>query len=205
MKKSNWDVIHIVNWYDTEKGMFKFKNEYCKVNVDDSTRDSRISKPKENRFIDKYFLEMTRIVALDIGITERDQDAVCLIILYLLNTNLLGSSAGRLHWSLVKNCNSIDNTNQYNYTKETTKYLMESIDRTQKRKRDKQPTINGVVVLLLYWICDHTTIINLIEGKEKRSPTAMKWDLANLHKKIYNEANEDLEVKLIPHILLCKT
>ncbi|TQD81559.1 hypothetical protein C1H46_032891 [Malus baccata] len=72
MKKSYWDVIHIVNWYDVEKGMFKLKNGYCQVNTDDvqhifwipnrgkeaphqSTRDSRILKPKENIFVDRYF------------------------------------------------------------------------------------------------------------------------------------------------------
>ncbi|KAM1522808.1 hypothetical protein ACFX10_012886 [Malus domestica] len=143
--------------------MFKFKNGYCKVNVDDvqhifgipnrgrealqSTRDSRIPKPKENRFVDKYFLKMTRIgrreiaqtiqVAFNIAITKEDQDAACLIILYLLNTNLFGSSTGKLPWSLAKNCNSIDNINQYNEANETARYLMESINRTHKRKRDK--------------------------------------------------------------------
>ncbi|KAB2634631.1 hypothetical protein D8674_038106 [Pyrus ussuriensis x Pyrus communis] len=66
---------------------------------------------------------------------------------------------------------------------------MESIDRTQKRKMDKQPTISGFVVLLL----------------EKRLPTTVKWDLTVLHEKIYKETNENLEVKLILHILLCKT
>ncbi|KAB2625579.1 hypothetical protein D8674_017239 [Pyrus ussuriensis x Pyrus communis] len=94
---------------------------------------------------------------------------------------------------------------------------MESIDRTQKRKRDKQPTVSGVVVLLLiskqklikinkktYWICNHTTIIKQLEGKEKRLPTIVKWDLTVLHEKIYKETNENLEVKLILHILLCK-
>ncbi|KAB2603173.1 hypothetical protein D8674_004178 [Pyrus ussuriensis x Pyrus communis] len=122
MIKSDWDVIHIVNWYDTEKGMFKFKNGYCKVNADEvqrifgipnrgreaiqSTRDSRIPKPKDNIFVDKYFSEITRIgrreiaqaiqVALDIGTTEGDQNAACLLILYLLNSNLLGSSSGKL-------------------------------------------------------------------------------------------------------------
>ncbi|KAB2605642.1 hypothetical protein D8674_005359 [Pyrus ussuriensis x Pyrus communis] len=139
MKKSDWDVIHIVNWYDTKKRMFKFKNGYCKVNADD-----RLNNPKENRFVDKYFADMTRIgrreiaqviqVAFDAGTTEGDQDAACLIILYLLNTNLLGSSMGKLSWSLAK---------------ETARYLMESIDRTHKRKRDKQSTVSGNVVLLL--------------------------------------------------------
>ncbi|KAB2625733.1 hypothetical protein D8674_017393 [Pyrus ussuriensis x Pyrus communis] len=69
---------------------------------------------------------------------------------------------------------------------------MESIDRTQKRKRDKQPTVSGVVVLLL------------VKGKEKRLLTVVKWDLTVLHEKIYKETNENLEVKLILHILLCK-
>ncbi|KAM1502952.1 hypothetical protein ACFXTO_028243 [Malus domestica] len=198
MKISDWDIIHIVKWYDTKNGIFKFKNGYCKVNADDvqcifgipnrgrevpqSTRNSIIPKLKENKFIDKYLSEMTRIsrreiaqviqVALDTKTIEGDQDTACLIILYFLNTNLLESSAGKFSWSLAKNCNSIDNINQYNWAKEIARYLMESIDRTQKRKRDKQPTISGTVVLLL--ICDHTTIINPIEGKEKPSLTAMK-------------------------------
>ncbi|KAB2626258.1 hypothetical protein D8674_017918 [Pyrus ussuriensis x Pyrus communis] len=66
---------------------------------------------------------------------------------------------------------------------------MESIDRTQKRKIDKQPTFSGAIVLLL----------------DKCLPTIVKWDLAVLHEKIYKEANENLEVKLILHTRLCKT
>ncbi|TQD94853.1 hypothetical protein C1H46_019553 [Malus baccata] len=128
-------------------------------------------------------------VALDTETIEGDQDTACLIILYFLNTNLLESSVGKFSWSLAKNCNSINNINQYNWAKETTRYLMKSIDRTQKRKRDKQPTINGAIVLLL--ICDYTTIINPIEGMKKRLLTAVKWDLSNLQEKIYKEANED--------------
>ncbi|KAB2631861.1 hypothetical protein D8674_038650 [Pyrus ussuriensis x Pyrus communis] len=105
--------------------MFKFKNGYCKVNADDVHRTFGILK--ENRFVDKYFSEMTRIdrreiaqaiqVAFDTGTTTRNQDAACRIILYLLNKNLFGSLARKLHWSLVKNCNSINNINQ---TKEET-------------------------------------------------------------------------------------
>ncbi|KAB2622189.1 hypothetical protein D8674_024371 [Pyrus ussuriensis x Pyrus communis] len=155
--------------------MFKFKNGYCQVNADDvqrifeipnrgreasqSTKDSRIPKPKENRFVDKYFSEMTRIgrieiaqaiqVAFDAKTTEGDQDAAYLIILYLLNTNLLGSSTGKRPWTLVKNYNSIDKINQHNWATETARYLMESIDITHKRKRDKQPNVSGAVVLLL--------------------------------------------------------
>ncbi|TQD95012.1 hypothetical protein C1H46_019357 [Malus baccata] len=169
--------------------------------------NKRLKNPKaerKNKFVDKYFSEMTRIgrreiaqviqVAFDTGTTKGDQDATCLIILYLFNTNMLGSLAGKLPWSLAKNCNSNDNINQYNWANEITKYLMKSIDRTQKRKIYKQPTVSGAVVLLLYWICDHTTIINPIEGKDKRSPTTVKWDLANIHEKIYKEANENLEM-----------
>ncbi|TQE02952.1 hypothetical protein C1H46_011439 [Malus baccata] len=114
--------------------MFKIRNGYCNVNTDDvqrivgipnrgrealqSTRDLRIPKPKENRFVDKYFSEKTRI-------------------------------ARKLPWSLAKNCNSTNNINQYNWAEEIAIYLMESINRIQKRKRDKQPTVSGTVVLLL--------------------------------------------------------
>ncbi|TQD87548.1 hypothetical protein C1H46_026900 [Malus baccata] len=78
---------------------------------------------------------------------------------------------------------------------------MKSIDRTQKRKSGKQPTVNGAVVFLLYWICDHTTIIKPVEGNEKRLPIAVKWDLAVLHEKIYKEANENLK-DIIAKLLL---
>ncbi|KAB2595531.1 hypothetical protein D8674_030981 [Pyrus ussuriensis x Pyrus communis] len=87
---------------------------------------------------------------------------------------------------------------------------MESIDRTQKRKRDKQPNVSGTIVLLLYWLCDHTPIVKPIEGKEKQLANSSEVFgssivLVVLHEKIYKEANENLEVKLILHILLCKT
>ncbi|RXH95522.1 hypothetical protein DVH24_008022 [Malus domestica] len=134
--------------------MFKFKNGYCKVNIDDvqsifeipnrgreapqSTRDCRIPKPKENKFVDNYFSGMTRIgrreiaqaiqVAFDTGTTERDQDVACLIILYLLNTNLLGSSVEKLPWSLAKNCNFIDNIDQYNSEVDNAKQIEDLIE-----------------------------------------------------------------------------
>lgn len=60
IKKSDWNVIHIANWNDTEMKMFKFKNGYNQINTDDvqrvygipnrgkqapqSTKDSRIPK-----------------------------------------------------------------------------------------------------------------------------------------------------------------
>lgn len=88
-------------------------------------------------------------VAFNTGTKEGNEDAACLIIIFLLNTNLLESSAGKLPWSLANNCNSITNINQYNWAKETTRYLMELINRAHKRKKDKQPTFSGTVVLLL--------------------------------------------------------
>lgn len=62
------------------------------------------------------------------GTNERNEDASYLIISFLLNTMLLGRSAGKLLWSLAKTCNYIANINQYNWAKETATYLMKAVD-----------------------------------------------------------------------------
>ncbi|TQD88595.1 hypothetical protein C1H46_025852 [Malus baccata] len=150
--------------------MFKFKNGYSKINAADvqriygipnsgkqapqSTKDSRTPMSGENKFVDKYFSNVKRInrknisdsidVAFAAGTKEGNEDAACLIILYLLFTLLLGSSAAKLPWSFAKSCNSIENISQYNWAKET-----QGVDRAQRRKKDKQPTVSGSVVILM--------------------------------------------------------
>nr|XP_028957895.1 uncharacterized protein LOC103444932 isoform X2 [Malus domestica]XP_028957896.1 uncharacterized protein LOC103444932 isoform X2 [Malus domestica] len=223
VRKSNLDVKEVCNCYDTTKKKFKFQNGYSHITTEDvvriygipnkgteapKTTNSRKGKPGVSRLTDKFFSATARPDKRDLSNaielafeddSERGQDdAACLIVLYLLITLLLANSGNYLPWSYVQACESVEQIETYNWAREIKEYLQNGIHKDQVKTEEtgKQSAISGCVMTLLYWLCNRGNMIKPIEGREKSEPTAVRWDLHMLHKHLQKIKNIQIKSQL---------
>ncbi|GMP38784.1 hypothetical protein CsSME_00009912 [Camellia sinensis var. sinensis] len=75
---------------------------------------------------------------------------------------------------------------EYDWAKQIRTTLTSSIS-----QNDKKPTkVTGYVMLLMYWLCEHTTILQ--PHKPNVIPHCVKWDLTALQKKMKTTSLADI-------------
>ncbi|GMQ08714.1 hypothetical protein CsSME_00052320 [Camellia sinensis var. sinensis] len=83
---------------------------------------------------------------------------------------------------------------EYDWAKQIRTTLTSSIFQNDKN----QAKVTGCVMLLMYWLCEHTTILQ--PHKSNAIPRCVKWDLTTLQKNMkttsladigFNEVNDD--------------
>ncbi|KAG5557089.1 hypothetical protein RHGRI_007373 [Rhododendron griersonianum] len=127
----------------------------------------------------------TKIVGNLIGsIIENDdeesiKDVVRLVCLYLCGTLFFSGRGIQISWSFVQLMEDLPAMSNYNWSQA----ILDNLRKSVEAYPTKPKNVAGCVMLLLYWLCKKTNIIEQ-ETKCSTVPRILKWNLPKLKKKL---------------------
>ncbi|CAN6558448.1 unnamed protein product [Malus baccata var. baccata] len=173
-KKSDMNLIKIIQCYDSKQQQFKFGDHEPKTitsedvveifglnnqgvelpNTDKSTKNMKDS------FVKAYFAKQKIVKKKDI--VEAYQKSV--------QDKLLKGSI--IPWSFITICEALDQISKYNWANGVRDYLFKKINKSKKKRknREESATTSGCTAFILYWICLHTNLVETISGRENMIP-----------------------------------
>ncbi|KAF7113249.1 hypothetical protein RHSIM_RhsimUnG0145500 [Rhododendron simsii] len=105
-------------------------------------------------------------------------DVVRLLCLYLCVTLFFSNKGTTVNWSYVQHMEDLEKVKQYDWAEAIRKYLLMSVHNNHKDLNG----LKGSTVLLLYWLCEYT---KLIEVKNLNAiPRVVKWKISDLRKSL---------------------
>ncbi|CAN6582753.1 unnamed protein product [Malus baccata var. baccata] len=219
-KKSDMDLIKIIQCYDSKQQRFKFGDHEPKAitsedivqifglnnqgvelpNTDKSTKNMKDS------FVKTYFAKQKIVKKKDI--VEAYQKSVqdktpkgakataSIICVHLLQSLLFATSGTYIAWSFITICGALDQISKYNWAKGVRDYLFKRINKSKKKRKngEESATTSGCTALILYWICLHTNLVETISGRENMIPAIGRWDITKIHKAIRDIRVEEIEI-----------
>ncbi|CAL2237230.1 unnamed protein product [Prunus armeniaca] len=210
--KSNYDIVRLIQVYDTKTKKFKFNNGDSEMKSKDvaeifglpnsgkklpSTTTS--TRPKL-QFVEKYFARYKKItktsidkylnLALEDETEEGAMDVTRLIILQLFMTNLFCNSSCTLAWTYTTTIDTLEEMGKYNWAQGVLDYIYFGLEQAKKNKKDKkkQPS---------YWLCQRSNLLTPIPRREQMTPAAVKWSLQELSAKLHHLKNNQIKIKSI--------
>ncbi|CAL2227491.1 unnamed protein product [Prunus armeniaca] len=171
--KSNYDIVRLIQVYDTKTKKFKFNDVDSEMKSNDvaeifglpnsgkklpSTTTS--TRPKL-QFVEKYFAWYKKItktsidkclnLALEDETEEGAMDVTRLIILQLFMTNLFCNSGCTLAWTYTTTIDTLKEMGKYNWARGVLDYMYFGLEQAKKNKKDKkkQPSVSGCLILIL--------------------------------------------------------
>ncbi|CAL8130001.1 unnamed protein product [Prunus armeniaca] len=217
--KSNYDIVRLIQVYDTKTKKFKFNDVDSEMKSNDvaeifglpnsgkklpSTTTS--TRPKL-QFVEKYFARYKKItktsidkclnLALEDETEEGAMDVTRLIILQLFMTNLFCNSGCTLAWTYTTTIDTLEEMGKYNWARGVLDYMYFGLEQAKKNKKDKkkQPSVSGCLILILYWLCQRSNLLTPIPGREQMTPAAVKWSLQELSAKLHHLKNNQIKIK----------
>ncbi|CAL2266424.1 unnamed protein product [Prunus armeniaca] len=183
--KSNYDIVRLIQVYDTKTKKFKFNDGDSEMKSKDvaeifglpnsgkklpSTTTS--TRPKL-QFVEKYFAR--------------------LIILQLFMTNLFCNSGCTLAWTYTTTIDTLEEMGKYNWARGVLDYMYFGLEQAKKNKKDKkkQPSVSCCLILILYWLCQRSNLLTPIPGREQMTPAAIKSTKAQEPDDDSEEGNEE--------------
>ncbi|KAH7865659.1 hypothetical protein Vadar_009442 [Vaccinium darrowii] len=110
--------------------------------------------------------------------TKEDiEDVAKLLCMFLCVTFLFSTSGNTLSWAHIQYLDDLNEMKEYDWAYEVLESLIQSIEKHRRTPRK----VTGCVNLLLYWFCEHTKVIETIEGEE--IPRLLKWNITDMQKK----------------------
>ncbi|KAL7249731.1 hypothetical protein ACSBR1_011837 [Camellia fascicularis] len=89
-------------------------------------------------------------------------------------------------WGYYAHMVPLESMQEYDWAKQIRTTLTSSIS-----QNDKKPAkVTGCIMLLMYWLCEHTTILQ--PHKPNAFPRCVKWDLTALQKKMKTTSLADI-------------
>ncbi|KAM2076732.1 hypothetical protein ACFX1T_039434 [Malus domestica] len=195
-KKSDMDLIKIIQCYDSKQQQFKFGDHEPKAitsedvveifglnnqgvelpNTDKSTKNMKDS------FVKAYFAKQKIVKKKDI--VEAYQKSV-------QDKTPEGAKATA---SII--CVHLLQSLKYNWAKGVRDYLFKRINKSKKKRKngEESATTSGCTALILYWICLHTNLVETISGRENMIPAIGRWDITKIHKAIRDIRVEEIEI-----------
>ncbi|CAL9007057.1 unnamed protein product [Prunus brigantina] len=214
--KSNYDIVRLIQVYDTKTKKFKFNDGDSEMKSKDvaeifglpnsgkklpSTTTS--TRPKLH-FVEKYFMRYKKItktsidkclnLALEDETKEGAMDVTRLIILQLFMTNLFCNSGCTLAWTYTTTIDTLEEMGKYNWAQGVLDYMYFGLEQAKKDKK-KQPSVSGCLILILYWLCQRSNLLTPIPGREQMTPAAVKWSLQELSAKLHHLKNNQIKIK----------
>ncbi|XP_028086104.1 uncharacterized protein LOC114294765 [Camellia sinensis] len=117
----------------------------------------------------------TLLVEAAKGSTARDvEDTAELLCLYACGKLFFSNFEETINWALIRYVDNLDAMKTYDWTGAIRSSLMSSV-RDFYRTPEK---VTGYVVALMYWLCEHSTIILLVSATA--FPRFLKWDVTTL-------------------------
>ncbi|CAN6547406.1 unnamed protein product [Malus baccata var. baccata] len=219
-KKSDMDLIKIIQCYDSKQQRFKFGDHEPKAitsedvieifglnnqgvelpNTDKSTKNMKDS------FVKSYFAKQKIVKKKDIveayqksvqdKTPEGAKATASIICVHLLQSLLFATSGTYIAWSFITICGALDQISKYNWAKGVRDYLFKRINKSKKKRKngEESATTSGCTALILYWICLHTNLVETISGRENMIPAIGRWDITKIHKAIRDIRVEEIEI-----------
>ncbi|XP_058216915.1 uncharacterized protein LOC131327801 [Rhododendron vialii] len=106
---------------------------------------------------------------------EAAKDLARLLTLYTIGTLFFPTTGPNLNWSYLKLVEDLENSANYNWSMFITNNLVNELN-------SKNPAIvGGCTTALLYWLCEHT---HIMEPAQQTFPKFMKWKMNELAAKL---------------------
>ncbi|KAB2597275.1 hypothetical protein D8674_000195 [Pyrus ussuriensis x Pyrus communis] len=198
-RKTYVDIIRIINCFIVETSEFKFGDRCEKLTgfeVEelfglpnfgrDINLNERCSKFEEG-FIKRNFKTVDRVTRQNIesamitivtGKTQQNrEDFLCLMCLHLCITLLFCNSGSTISWNITSCCQDVRTMAGYNWAKATSDCLQKQL----VKNFGKPSHVSGCVVLLPFWFCEISSLVEPVKGRMDLAPKFVKWDLQVLH------------------------
>ncbi|KAI8533492.1 hypothetical protein RHMOL_Rhmol10G0015300 [Rhododendron molle] len=196
-------ALKIIKSYDHEAKTFKIGGRGVKIQANDIALIFGIVSGEEpipitNQYQKRNEVQLlirrnltetkgmtTKIVAnLIESIIENDdkqaiKDVVRLVCLYLCGTLFFSGGGIQISWSFVQLMEDLPAMSNYNWSQAILDNLMKSVEACATKPKD----VAGCVMLLLYWLCERTNIIEQ-ETRLFTVPRILKWNLPKLKEKL---------------------
>ncbi|KAL7220888.1 hypothetical protein ACSBR2_013720 [Camellia fascicularis] len=105
---------------------------------------------------------------------QDEEDVAKLLGLYMCGKLFFSNSGETISWAFVRYMNDLETVRMYDWTGAIMSALMGPV-----KEFHRMPwKVTGCMVALLYWICEHSTIIE--PETENMFPRFMKWDIGKL-------------------------
>ncbi|CAL5393359.1 unnamed protein product [Camellia sinensis] len=207
-------VVHVLQMYKASKDAFYIGEKKMNIHnsdiklifgVDCGSKPMDISygaKPKTGiikkrcKNVSRLTSKWTRTLlteALKGKKKDDNEEVVRLVCIYACQKLFFSTSVETIGWGYYAHMVPLESMQEYDWAKQI-RTLTSSIS-----QNDKKPAkVTGCVMLLMYWLCEHTTILQ--PHKPNAFPRCVKWDLTALQKKMrttslaglgFNEVNTD--------------
>ncbi|GMP69898.1 hypothetical protein CsSME_00028982 [Camellia sinensis var. sinensis] len=194
-RKGNDLVVNIIREYNAWDGTFRVGGRSVCVSDDDIKLIFGIQcgfgcidltpRPKPSSdFVQRRCLNTSRITskliwtllveAAEGSIACDVQDTAKLLCLYACGKLFFSNSGETISWALIRYVDNLDAMKTYDWTGVIRSSLM-SLVRDFYRTPEK---VTGCVVALMYWLCEHSTIISPVSAVA--FPRFLKWAVATL-------------------------
>ncbi|CAN6542256.1 unnamed protein product [Malus baccata var. baccata] len=209
-KKSDMDLIKIIQCYDSKQQRFKFGDHEPKAitsedvveifglnnqgvelpNTDKSTKNMKDSFLKKKDIVEAYQKSVQDKTP------EGAKATASIICVHLLQSLLFATSGTYIAWSFITICGALDQISKYNWAKGVRDYLFKRINKSKKKRKngEESATTSGCTALILYWFCLHTNLVETISGRENMIPAIGRWDITKIHKAIRDIRVEEIEI-----------
>ncbi|KAM0990673.1 hypothetical protein ACFX2C_009157 [Malus domestica] len=191
-KKSDMDLIKIIQCYDSKQQQFKFGDHEPKA-ITRQLCQSILCKAKNSE--KKDIVEAYQKSVQD-KTPEAAKATASIICVHLLQSLLFATSGTYIAWSFITICGALDQISKYNWAKGVRDYLFKRINKSKKKRKngEESATTSGCTALILYWICLHTNLVETISGRENMIPAIGRWDITKIHKAIRDIRVEEIEI-----------
>ncbi|KAL6536188.1 hypothetical protein OROGR_012760 [Orobanche gracilis] len=159
----------------------------------DGKKEIVVSKggKKKTAFVERLFPKGEKLEQkllkerLDELVQKREQvdieDTVRIICLILISSLFFCSTGLRIPWGWVDFVENLDEIKCYDWCGKILSTLLDSMT----AKKEKPSKINGCTLFLLYWLCEHATVVTPKPRNPKRTvPRVLKWNLPDLWTKV---------------------
>ncbi|KAL7180456.1 hypothetical protein ACSBR1_043623 [Camellia fascicularis] len=125
---------------------------------------------------------------------DDNEEIARLVCMYACQKLFFSTSGETIGWGYYAHMVLLESMQEYDWAKKIRTTLTSSISQNDK----KSAKVTGCVTLLMYWLCEHTTILQ--PHKPNAIPRYVTWDLTALQKKMkttsladigFNEVNAD--------------
>ncbi|KAG5539927.1 hypothetical protein RHGRI_020224 [Rhododendron griersonianum] len=215
VRKSDEITLKLVEKYKGE-GYFDLGGKLVKISVKDLTLIFGIKSgptkihlqgsPRRpiSDFLDKVFKKEKEMLVSRMKIflreafTERSidsaQDVARVLMMLVLATIFVPLSQPKLSWAYCPFIEDLNTSTTYAWSTFITEHLVKELD----TKHTNPTTVGGCVLGLLYWLCEHTSIMNMQQSKETANcPRFMKWDMCDLPEAFARTPLESLNPEMV--------
>ncbi|CAN6586092.1 unnamed protein product [Malus baccata var. baccata] len=174
-KKSDMDLIKIIQCYDSKQQRFKFgDHEPNAITSEDVVEifglnnqgvelpnTDKSTKNMKDNFVKSYFAKQKIVKKKDIveayqksvqdKTPEGAKATASIICVHLLQSLLFATSGTYIAWSFITICGALDQISKYNWTKGVRDYLFKRINKSKKKRKngEESATTSGCTALIL--------------------------------------------------------